>query len=71
MDLSQTPWLEADPPASTKAPIDLSRNAHHASNLLPKLLLERWPPRHELKPDAIVDHGEAAGCQRDALAIDA
>ena len=36
-----------------------------------ELLLPRSPPGNELKPHAVIDHGEPAGGERDALAIDA
>ena len=38
---------------------------------LPEMPLQRRPPWHELKAKTIVDHGEAAGGQRDTLPIDA
>ena len=44
---------------------------HDAAHLLAELLLQRRPPGHELEAQPIVDHGEAAGGQRHALAIDA
>ena len=36
-----------------------------------ELLFEGRRPRHELEAKAVVDHGEAAGGERDALAIGA
>ncbi len=35
-----------------------------------ELLLQRWPPGHELKPHTVIDHGEPAGGERAAPAID-
>jgi len=34
-------------------------------------LLQRLPPRHELKAQTIVDDGETTRCQREPMAIDA
>ena len=39
--------------------------------MLAEFLLERGPPRHQLKSETIVDHREAARRERDALAIGA
>ena len=35
----------------------------------PSLLFERGRPGHELEAEAVVDHGEAAGGEREALAV--
>ena len=36
-----------------------------------ELLFERRRPRHELEAEAVVDHGEAAGSEREALTVGA
>jgi hypothetical protein len=32
-----------------EGPIDAARGRHHGAHLSTQLLLERWPPRHELE----------------------
>jgi hypothetical protein len=39
--------------------------------VLTELLFQRRPPGHELKPHAIVERGDTAGRESDALAVDA
>jgi hypothetical protein len=58
-------------PLPPKAPLDVSAGGQDARHLLSELLLERRTPRHELEPDRVIDHGEAAGRERDPLAVDA
>ncbi len=58
-------------PLSSEIPINAAARRHDAGYLLPKLLLQRRPPGHELESHPIIDHGEAARGQGDALAIDA
>ena len=41
-----------------------------AADLSTELLFQRWPPRHELKAEPIVDHRETARTQREPLTID-
>ena len=41
-----------------------------AADLSAKLLFQRWPPRHELKAEPIVDHCKPARTQREPLTID-
>ena len=61
----------SDSPLSAETPIDVPAGRNHAADMAPELLLQRRPPGHELKPHPIVDHGEPAGGERNALAIDA
>jgi len=58
-------------PFSAEIPIDGPAQRHHTADLVAESLLKRWPPGHELKPHPIIDHGEPARSERDALAIDA
>ena len=58
-------------PLAPETPIDVPAGRDHAADMAPELLLQRRPPGDELKPHPIVDHGEPAGGERDALAIDA
>ena len=55
------PKLQSTPPPAPSTPRDL----------LAELLLQRRSPRHELEAETVIDHGEPARRERDALAIDA
>jgi hypothetical protein len=56
----------SDSPLRPEIPINPAPRRHHSSDLLSKLLLQRWPPGHELKPHPVIDHGETAGRECDA-----
>ena len=58
-------------PLRPEIPLDPAARRHHTAHLPAELLLQRRPPGHELKAEPVVDHGEPAGSERDALAIDA
>src|SRR5271163_1399944 len=62
--------LDTKPPLPADAPIYVAAWRHDTVDLAAELLFQRWPPGHELKPHAIVDHGEAAGRERDPPAVD-
>ena len=62
---------KSDSPLSAETPIYVPAWRDHAGDMVPELLLQRRPPGHELKPHPIIDHGEPARRERDALAIDA
>jgi hypothetical protein len=54
-----------------KAPVDAAVAARDAGDVAAKLLFEGGRPGHELEAEAVIDHGEAAGGEREALAIGA
>src|SRR5579862_9210596 len=63
-------YLEFQTAFPTETPCNAVRRGDTA-NLLAKMLFERWPPRHQLKPQPVVDHREAPRGERHALAVDA
>lgn len=63
--------LDIQPPLAPKTPVYVSSRRHYATDLVTEFLLQRRPPRHELEPHPIIDHGEPAGGEGDALAVDA
>ena len=63
--------LDSKPPVAPRIPVHVSSRRHHATDLVTERLLQRRPPRNELKPQPIIDHGEPARRQGDALTVDA
>ena len=63
--------LQAESALAPDIPVDATPRCQRAGHVLTKPVLERGPPRDELKPHSVIDHRESAGGQRDALAIDA
>ena len=64
-------WLsKAYAAFAAEAPVDAGRGGD-AANFLPEMLFQCRPPRHQLKPQAVIDHGEPSSSERDALAVDA
>ena len=59
----------AQPPLAPEIPIDGATRRHRARDMLAEFLIERGPPRHQLKSKPIVNHSEATRRQRDAMAI--
>ena len=62
---------DTEPPLPAQAPIYGASRRDHAADLAAELLFQGRPPGHELKPHAIIDHGEATGRERDPLPVDA
>ena len=60
---------DTEPLLPTEVPLYVAARRDHAADLAAELLLQRRPPGHELKPHAIVVHCEAAGRERDPLAV--
>jgi len=59
--------LQAEPPVSSKCPLDASVLALQADDVLADALLEEGMPGHELEAESVVDHGEASADEaRDA-----
>ena len=58
-------------PLSAKPPLDPAAIFRHAGDMAPKLLLQRQRPGDELKSQAVIDHGEPAGRESEALTVDA
>src|SRR5690606_9103127 len=54
---------------ASEVPIDAAIVAGDAGDVTADLLFERGRPGHELEAKAVVDHGEAAGGERESLAI--
>lgn len=52
--------LQAEPPVSSKGPVDATVVTLQAADVLANALLEEGLPRHELKTEPVVDHGEAS-----------
>jgi hypothetical protein len=63
--------LYPDPTPSPETPIHPAARRHHAGYVFADFLFQRRRPGDELKAEAVVDYGEAAGGERDALAVDA
>src|SRR3546814_14923874 len=63
--------LHAEPAVASEAPVDATGAARHAGDVLADLAFKGWRPRHELEAETVVDHGEAARREREALAIGA
>lgn len=55
---------QAEPPVAAEAPVDPATRAGDAGDVAPELLFEGGRPGHELEAQAVVDHGEAAECER-------
>src|SRR3546814_17332881 len=60
--------LHAEPAVASEAPVDATGAARHAGDVLADLAFKGWRPRHELEAETVVDHGEAARREREALA---
>src|SRR5690606_621175 len=56
---------------AAKPPVDATASADDAGHLTAELLFEGAGPRDEAEAEPVVDHGEAAGREREALAHDA
>ena len=56
-------------PVAAEAPVDPAIRAGDAGDVAAELLFEGGRPGHELEAEAVVDHGEAAGGEREALPI--
>ena len=52
--------LQAEPPVSSKGPLDASVVALQAGDVLADALLQQGLPRHELKAEPVLDHCEAS-----------
>ena len=63
--------LQAESALAPDIPVDATPRCQRAGHVLTKPVLERGPPRDELKPHSVIDHSEPAGGQGDSLAIDA
>src|SRR6516165_9046036 len=63
--------LQPEPAISAEAPVDPAIASCDAGDMAPELLFEGGRPGHELEAQAVVDHGEAAGGEREALAVGA
>src|SRR3546814_10516361 len=63
--------LHAEPAVASEAPVDATGAARHAGDVLADLAFKGWRPRHELEAETVVDRGEAARREREALAIGA
>src|SRR3990167_7759943 len=63
--------LEAEPALAAQRPVDAAAGADDAGHLAAELLFEGAGPGNEAETQAIVDHGEAAGGEREALTNDA
>jgi CheB methylesterase len=50
-------------------PFDAPARSHQTTDFAAEPLLQRRPPRNELEAQAIIDHGEATGSERDSLPI--
>ncbi|CDX39672.1 conserved hypothetical protein [Mesorhizobium plurifarium] len=61
--------LKAEPALAGKAPVDAAFAASDAADVLAEMAFERWRPGNELEAEAVVDHGETTGGERQALAI--
>lgn len=51
---------EPQPTLSPETPVHPAARLHHAGHLPPKMLLQRWLPRHQLESQSVVDHREPA-----------
>ena len=63
--------LQAESALAPDIPVDATPRCQRAGHVLTKPVLERGPPRDELKPHPVIDHGESARGECDSLAIDA
>src|SRR5258708_35112934 len=54
---------------TTETPIDSSIMTHDAGDMATELLLQRWRPRHQTEPEAVIDHGEATGGEVEASCV--
>jgi hypothetical protein len=61
----------AQSPLSSEISVAAAARRHDANHLFAKLLLQRRAPRYKLESHPVIDHGEPAGRQGDALAVDA
>jgi hypothetical protein len=62
---------KAEAALAAKAPVDAAIVASDAGDMTAEVLFEGGRPGHELEAETIVEHGEAAGGERDTLAIGA
>src|SRR5690606_4980601 len=63
--------LETEAALAPEIPIDAAIVAGDAGDVTAELFFKRRRPGHELEAQAFIDHGEAAGGEREALAIGA
>src|SRR6266702_3300314 len=63
--------LQAKVSFATESPLDAAAALGDAGDVLAELFLYLARPGHELEAEAVVDHGEAAGGERQALTIGA
>ena len=63
--------IKSPAPVAAEAPGDGAVVAGDAGHVPAELLFEAWRPGHELEAEAVIDHGEPAGGEREALAIGA
>jgi len=61
--------LQAKVSFATEGPLDAATALGDSSDVLAELLLDLARPGHELEAEAVVDHGEAAGGERQALTV--
>jgi hypothetical protein len=61
---------DAEATLTTEAPINQASRQHRVGNVLVDVPIQRGPPGHKLKPQPIVDHGEAPRGQGHALAME-
>ena len=54
-----------------KAPLHTAARCHGARDMPLQMLIQGGPPGHELEAQTVVDHGKAAGSQRDSLSVGA
>src|SRR3546814_6844862 len=62
---------QAEPPFAAEAPIDAAIAARETGDMAAELLFEGRRPGHELETEAVIDHREAAGGERDAPLVGA
>jgi len=60
---------QPEPSAAAEAPVDPAIRAGDARDVAAELLFEGGRPGHELEAEAVVDHGEAAGGERETLPV--
>ena len=63
--------LEVEVALAPKTPLDAAALLRDADDMLAELALEPARPGHEPEAETVIEHGEAAGGERQALAIDA
>src|SRR3546814_10015803 len=67
----ETRCSQAEPPFAAEAPIDAAIAARETGDMAAELLFEGRRPGHALETEAVIDHREAAGGERDAPLVGA